>query len=282
MKKGSFIPSIVKCMMAICFTFTMLCTGMVASVHAAEYEIVFKAGAHGTIAGEKSVAYRKAYGEVFPDEPVVSAESGYAFDGWNKELPEVGSSVTGKEVYVARYITLVDGVEYRVRYVDELGVDIATQKVSVTENGKVIQERAKVLAGYSYDQAVKTLQINTQNREIVFVYTLTDAQAAATNPPVVTTIQTGTTTPAVNPTPNTTTPDNTAPDNTTTPDNDPEEEVNDDQTPQGGGEEEVDDNKTPLANLTNDSMGWMIGIGGAALVGAVLVFVAYKKRKQHV
>ena len=42
-------------------------------VHAAEYEIVFKAGAHGTINGNKEASYRLSSDDVFPDEPDIQA-----------------------------------------------------------------------------------------------------------------------------------------------------------------------------------------------------------------
>lgn len=266
----------IRCFLIIgCFT-AMMSSGMMTSVHAAEYEIVFKTGAHGTIQGEKSVSYRKANGEVFPDEPNVMAEAGYAFDGWNKELPAVGSSVNGKEVYVARYITLVDGVEYRVRYVDTNGIDIATQKVSVTENGHTVQERAKVLAGYTYDEAEKALQISPDSHEIVFVYTLVNEEAAATNPPVQTISPEDQTGNPTNPDANT---PNVTPDGN--PDTNPDvEQVEDNTTPQGGGEENVDDNTTPLASLDNDHMIWIYGTGGIVLIGAILLALAWKRRKK--
>ena len=55
-------------------------------VHAAEYEIVFKAGAHGTINGNKEASYRLSSDDVFPDEPDIQVEKGYVFVGWNKQL----------------------------------------------------------------------------------------------------------------------------------------------------------------------------------------------------
>lgn len=260
--------------MAFCFTILMVTGGML-QVHAAEYEVVFKAGAHGTIQGERSVTYRRENGDIFPDEPTVIAESGYAFDGWNKQLPAVGSTVHGKEVYVARYITLVDGVEYRVRYVDENGVDIATQKVSITENGHTIIERAKILAGYQFDQAEKSIQANAVKNEIVFVYTLIDEQEAATNPPVVTINE------AQNQTGNQVNPDTQTPNENPNPAPEPDvEQVEDDQTPQGDGDvEQVDDNQTPLAVLENDNMVWVIGAGGIVIIGIVLLALARKRKK---
>lgn len=274
MKDNKTIHKIKKIAMAFCFTILMVTGGML-QVHAAEYEIVFKAGAHGTIQGMRSVSYQRENGDIFPDEPTVVADSGYAFDGWSKQLPAVGSTVQGKEVYVARYITLVDGVEYRVRYVDENGVDIATQKVSITENGHTITERARILAGYQFDQAEKSIQASTVKNEIVFVYTLIDEQAATTNPPVVTVTE------AQNQTGNPVNPDTQTPNVNPNPAPAPDvEQVVDDLTPQGDGEvEQVEDNQTPLAVLENDNMVWLIGAGGIVLIGVFLLALARKRKK---
>ena len=82
------------------------------------------------------------------NEPQVEAKDGYVFVGWNKQLPEVGSLVNGKEVYVARYAAVVSGIRYTVHYVNEIGVDIATQRTMVAEEGNEVTLRAKVIAGY--------------------------------------------------------------------------------------------------------------------------------------
>ena len=140
----------------------------------AQYEIVFKAGLHGNIDGNKSTSFKLTAGSIFPDEPVVRVEEGYVFKGWNKELPSVGSTVEGKQVFVAQYDVLVSGVNYMVRYVDEGNVAIATPKASMAEDGSTIVERAKSIPGYTYQQAQQQVTINEKNKTVTFVYTLTN------------------------------------------------------------------------------------------------------------
>lgn len=77
---------------------------------AAQYEIVFKGGLHGTVDNQKSVSYRVNANDMFPNEPSVQVEDGYIFTGWSKPLPQVGSKVDRKMVFVAKYDVVVDGI----------------------------------------------------------------------------------------------------------------------------------------------------------------------------
>lgn len=143
------------------------------STHAANYQIVFKAGAHGTIQGEKELVYECSSEDLFPDEPIVEAEKGYVFTGWNHALPEVGSKVSGKQVYVAKYAVMIEGVPYTVRYVDEQKKDIATPKTILRELGEQVEERAKQIPGYRAQKEQQQFVV-AEHMEILFIYTLED------------------------------------------------------------------------------------------------------------
>ena len=68
---------------------------------------------------------------------------------------------------------MIDGVSYTVRYVDENKTDIATPKTMLGERGSQINERAKTVPGYTYQQAEQSFTLK-DGMEIQFVYTLTN------------------------------------------------------------------------------------------------------------
>ncbi|MEG0328868.1 MAG: cell wall anchor protein [Longicatena sp.] len=249
-----------------------------AKVHAASYEVVFKSGAHGTINGNKNETHKLNAGDIFPDEPVVQAEAGYAFKGWDKALPSVGSTVSGKQVFVARYSVLVSGVQYTVHYVDENKVAIATPKTIVAEENSTVNERAKNVAGYQYQEATKDLTITKDLKDVYFTYTLTNPNEVIK---YVETTEYETINQVVNgenaANNNNATTNNPTEAPGTTPDNEP---VQDNETPKAdGGKDKVEDNQTPKAKGTSNNM-LLIGggiAGLALLVGCILFFL--KKRK---
>lgn len=282
-KYHNLIKAFTGLLMACMFLFPVTIT----KIQAAEYEIVFKAGAHGTVNGQKEVSYRLSTNDVFPDEPVVTAQEGYVFKGWNKELPDVGSKVSGKTVYVAKYGVVINGVTYTVRYVDENKTDIATPKTMLGEQGSSITERAKTVAGYMYQQSEQTFTL-TNEMEIQFVYTLT-------NPNEVIRYETITEEEIINQVQNQQNANNPTTNNTpvVTPNPTPDQEIDipDNPQPNGDGEngtqgeeDEVDipDNEQPQSNGRGPNYATIASIGGLAiLLGGLVFFYFIKKNKEQ-
>ncbi|MEG0366041.1 MAG: MucBP domain-containing protein [Coprobacillus sp.] len=241
--------------------------------HAAQYEVVFKAGANGTVNNQKSVTYTLGAGETFPDEPTVVAKEGYVFTGWNKALPMVGTKVEGKQIYVAQYDVLIDGISYIVRYVDEQGVTIATAKTMMAESGSRITERAKTIPGYTYQTATQEFVVDQNNKEIKFVYTLTNPEEKIIyQEEVVNVVVPGQARPG-----QTTTPGQANPDDNTT-------NIEDNKVPQGNGEndENIDDQDVPLAK-GNQSIDNVLLYSGIAMVLLLLIggiIIVKRKKKQ--
>lgn len=242
------------------------------SVHAADYEITFKAGSHGDVNGQEEVSYHLSTNDVFPDEPEIQVEDGYVFTGWNKELPPVGSKIEGKAVYVAKYGVLINGVPYTVRYVDENHIDITTAKTMLGEQGTSITIRAKNIPGYTYQQAEQTFTLD-ETKEIFFVYTLTNPDEVIPYNPDSSENQGAASQLLQN--------GNTAGQDGT---------INEDQANQrsGNGQSEnesetVDENQTPLFGGNNAIGNFMIvgGIVALAAVVAALIFLYFKKKKRE-
>ena len=242
----------------------------ITSVNAASYDIVFKAGAYGSINGENSVTYNLKAGDTFPNEPTVTAKDGYVFTGWNKELPSVNSQVTGKQVYVAQYDLLIEGIQYMVRYVDQNNAQIATSKSMMGEKGSLVTERAKVILGYQYNVATQQFTLTDNTKVIQFIYELTDPkQVIIYEEERVDTVVPGGQTQQPTTGGNQTNTGNTDDiDGNTTNDN-----------------ETIDDNETPLAKAKDSSSnnyllyGGVIGLGVIILIGIAIVLK--KKRKQE-
>ncbi len=262
--------------------FLCLLPMQIEKISAAEYEIVFKGGSHGTVDGKDKVSYRLSTEDVFPNEPEIATEDGYVFLGWNKELPEPGTKVEGKQVYVAKYGVLVDGISYTVRYVDEAGADIATPRTMVGENGSEITERAKVVSGYTFQQPTQTFTLNKDNQEIRFVYTLTNPEEVIRYEETIEEVPVNQTVPGNQNAPATTQPQGTTPDQGQG-GNEDTEVVEDQDTPQTNGEEDIDDNETPLSKGEKDNNYAMIaGIGGLAVLAAIIYLVVKKKKNNKV
>lgn len=246
-------------------------------VHAAEYEIVFKAGAHGTIDGNKEASYRLSSDDVFPDEPDIQVEKGYVFVGWNKQLPSVGSKVTGEMVYVAKYAVVIDGVTYTIRYVDENKVDIATPKTMLGELGSNVTARAKTIPGYTYQTAEQDAVVKDQ-LEILFVYTLTNPDEVVpyqsnTNNQAGTNNQVGTN-------------DTQGIENNNTLHNGENNNIDnngEDVNENGSQEEEtvLGEGETPQAIAKRNRQMMMYAAGGGAALLAILLFLLFKRRKKE-
>lgn len=271
--KNNVIKTI-KIILLTCFVIFPL---SLTKVYAAQYEVVFKAGANGTVNNEKSVTYTLEAGATFPNEPTVTAKEGYVFTGWNKALPEVGAKVNGKQVYVAQYDVVISGISYIVRYVDEQGVAIATAKSMMTESGNTITERAKTIPGYTYQIATQEFVVNQNNKEIKFVYTLTNPEERIVYEEEVT---------------NVITPGQTAQQGNTNRDlnRDTTTNIEDNNIPQGNGnnsentgnDETIDNQEVPLAkaNSMTDNILIYSGIGLALVLLAGGIVLVKRKKKQ--
>lgn len=252
-------------MLMICFILMFLTVPVLSAEAAKSYEIVFRGGSHGTLSeGDgKKVVYNVPYGEGFPNSPYAVPETGYVFKEWSEEPQEAGTEVTGKKIYVAKYVPVVNGLEYAVKYVDTNGNQLATTKVTMGESGNKITESSLLISGYTVDQKTKSVVLSDSSSEIQFIYTANQSNVQQTepqtNPPATeapnnnldNNTPTTPTTPAANNTPTTTpanTPANTTPNNTT-PNNTADNNANN--TPNNGENNQQaspDDNNQPGAN----------------------------------
>ena len=252
-------------MLLICFLAIFLAVPVLSAEAAKSYEIVFRGGSHGTLSeGDgKKVVYNIPYGEGFPNSPYAIPETGYIFKEWSEEPQEAGTEVTGKKIYVAKYVPVVNGLEYAVKYVDTNGNQLATTKVTMGESGNKISETALLISGYTVDQKTKSVVLSDSSSEIQFVYTANQSDVQQTepqtNPPATeapnntpdNNTPTTPSTPAANNTPATTptnTPANTTPNNTT-PNNTADNNANN--TPNNGDNNQQaapDNNNQPDAN----------------------------------
>ena len=267
--------------------FMMMGIALPAAAHAEEtkdYNIEFKAGAEGSIAGDTSYTQPVTYGGKLDAESVaamVQPNTGYYFTDWNKT---VETTVTGKATYVAQYAKIIEEASYRVRYLDTYGNELATQKVVAASKGGTVVEYARQIDGYIPDAEGKSTTIAAEGTEIDFVYTPADNPAFETRPGVVlVTGQPGDTGTAA-----------TLPGGTTTPggggtnppgDNPPGENIEGRDTPLGQPDEEtIDPNETPLANAAKQVGGManliMIGVGAVALLAILITaIIDYRKKK---
>lgn len=258
-------------MLMICFLVPFCITDTYASN---QYDIIFRAGGHGSINGENKVTITVNYGDNFPDVPDVTVEEGYIFNGWDKPLPSVGSSVESKQVYVARYTRAISGQIYHVRYVDQNDVDLISPKVSLGELNHTITERAKQINNYPVDNVEKSITISNSKNEIVFVYTL--PQDA---------LQTSYITETVNV--ENTVPTNTNQQNTNTGTTD----IEDTQIPLSPNAEDeqetkdIEDNQIPLAsNIEDKDTNYTLIISSGVAIGIVILLAlfVYKKKTKKI
>lgn len=273
-----------------------------------EYKITFKSGSQGVFnvsdLGKNatyndkhtSVTYTVKADGTFPDVPELIINEGYRNNMWSDELPVVGSKVTEKQVYVAKYTKLVNGVEFTVKYVDTNGVEIATPTIYTTDLGTEEVVRAKTVEGYQPDSLQKRLVVSRENVEIRFVYTSTEQATEAPvieqivyvegEPVYVDVVQPGATvgTTTAGTTGGTAvggTTGETAGDQTT--------DIEDNETPQAGVDDDnttnIEDNETPQAGANESSTdNTALYVGGGIGAVAVLALIAYllsKRKKQE-
>lgn len=274
-----------------------------------EYKITFKSGSQGVFdvsdLGKNatyndkhtSVTYTVKAGEAFPDVPELIINEGYRNNMWSDELPTVGSQVTEKQVYVAKYTKLVNGVEFTVKYVDTNGVEIATPTIYTTDLGTEEVVRAKTVEGYQPDSLQKRLVVSRENVEIQFVYTSTEQATEAPvieqivyvegEPVYVDVVQPGAT---VGTTTAGTTGGGTAVGGTTGETaGDQTTDIEDNETPQAGVDDDnttnIEDNETPQAGANESSTdNTALYVGGGIGAVAVLALIAYllsKRKKQE-
>lgn len=283
MKNKSVIKAILNMMLAITLIVPMMFTKVSA---ASQYDIIFRAGAHGSLYGENKLVVTKEYGSTFPDEPTLTVDEGYVFAGWSKELPAPGSTVTQKETYVAKYVPIVSGQEYRVRYVDQNDVDIVTPKIALANEGDNVEERAKTINGWPVDALTKSIVITKDKNEIKFVYTVpTDQlQPEYVSEEVINYVDQVTTIPGATVATPATTPTTSNPSNPSQAGGQTSGDttIDDNQTPLDNGqqnnqedqtneEESIDDNETPLAKKDASSLSNVAVISG----GILLLLLAY-------
>lgn len=149
---------------------TMSASQICVKAAAPTYKVEFRAGAHGSIGGQTKSVVTAGYEETLLAVPEPdSLDSGYWFTGYS---PEVKTIVTENVVYVAQYAKLINGVEYRVNYVDTMGVSLATQKVAYANEGETINAYAVAIDGYQADATSKTVVAQQSGTEITFIYSI--------------------------------------------------------------------------------------------------------------
>lgn len=185
----------IKLGMAVCAAAVMMCSVIPVSAASGEYDVIFRAGSKGGFkdSGETSVTWTKPYGEAVGTLPEMEAEAGYYQTGWSPELTE-DTVVTKRQVYVAQYARITDAVDYRVNYVDTEGMPIATQKVTTTQKGAEVTEKALAIDGYTPDVPAQTVAVEKKGTDITFTYTAADNTVTETETETQTDVIPGTTT----------------------------------------------------------------------------------------
>lgn len=142
-----------------------------------EYKISFKSGSKGVYQdGTTSKNLMVEMNQSLPVTPDTLAadlkiEDGYYFNGWNYTVKQSG--ITKSANYVAQYKRIIDEAVYRVRYVDDFGNELATQKVVTSNVGIIVAENAINIDGYAVDQLTKTVKVDKKGTEITFIYVST-------------------------------------------------------------------------------------------------------------
>lgn len=276
--------------LTLMFAFCLPCLNTVSA--ATSYDIIYRAGAHGSFNGESKYVVEKEYGTAFPDDPyydnLLAVDEGYVFKGWSEEMPD---TVTGKMTLVAKYAPIVNGVQYKVRYVDQNDTDIVTPRLAIGELGSTVTVRAKTINDWPVDQTSKSIELTDGTNEIKFVYTVPEDEVQieyvteyVTNtvdeivtvpatPGTGTTVGTGT---GVTGTTGGAGAGTTTGDGTTT--------IDDNETPQAGAGDEttIEDNETPQAGAKDSGSNNAIYIAGGAGAVILIAIVAYllSKRKK--
>lgn len=277
--------------LSLMFAFCLPCLNTVLA--ATSYDIIYRAGAHGSFNGESKYVVEKEYGTAFPDDPyydnLLAVDEGYVFKGWSEEMPD---TVTGKVTLVAKYAPIVNGVQYKVRYVDQNDTDIVTPRLAIGELGSTVTVRAKTINDWPVDQTSKSIELTDGTNEIKFVYTVPEDEVQIeyvteyvtnTVDEIVTvpaTAGTGTTvgtgTGVTGATGGAGAGTTTTGDGTTT--------IDDNETPQAGAGDEttIEDNETPQAGAKDSGSNNAIYIAGGAGAVILIAIVAYllSKRKK--
>ena len=160
--------------LALMFAVAVPATSKVAA--ATSYDVIYRAGAHGTINGESKVVIDQVYGTNTTKLSAndIDVDEGYVFNGWSEKIPD---TVTGRMTFVAKYAPVVDGVDYRVRYVDQNDVEIITPQLALGENGSTVTAYAKTINDWPVDQSSKSTVLKKgETNEIKFVYTVPEDQ----------------------------------------------------------------------------------------------------------
>jgi hypothetical protein len=153
------------------------------------YNIKFAEGSHGKVSivegpnatqQTDSVTEICSYGDqVDLSKITYTVETGYYFTGWS---PDVNTTATESTTYVAQYARIINQAVYHVRYIDNYGNELATQKAAITEKGTNVTEFAVPVDGYVVDAASKTVNVDEPNGvEIVFTYTSAASLTTTTN-----------------------------------------------------------------------------------------------------
>ena len=296
MKRNSMIKKLIKIVVSSSFALTFLVPMSVVNA-VTTYDITFRAGAHGDFSGESKVVYTEEYNAQYPTDPydagLLTVDEGYAFIGWDEVLP---SRVDGAATYVAKYTPIINGVEYRIRYVDQNDVDLVTPRIMIGELGSEVTQQARNINDYPVDQAEKSIVLGEDNNVITFVYTVPEDEV---QPEYITEVitevvdqvttvpgtATGTTTPAGGAgagtgtgTGDATTPGEGTGDDTTT--------IEDGDTPLADGGDEttdIEDGDTPLADGQQEESSnnnTAIIIGGIAVVVIIGIAIYLKTKKK--
>ena len=154
------MKKLMKTLFAVMVMVSMIAPATLTNVSAAKYEVVFRSGSQGTFKTEglkgdyvinkdrTVIKYTVNANGTFPDVPELDIKEGYRNNSWSPALPQVGTKVQEKQVYVAKYTKLVNAVEFTVKYVDKNGVELATPSIYTTDLNTEEIVRAKTIDGY--------------------------------------------------------------------------------------------------------------------------------------
>lgn len=203
----------------------------------------------------------------------------YVKTGW-----EPAGNIKQNETFVVQYGSLVNGVDYTIRYVDATtNTDVATPVLGKANKNETIAAYAKNIEGYTFDTQSKTkvLVENDEENVITFYYTAEDDTIYVDN--VVNNVVPGDVEVVTETVGEPTAPGEGQP---ATPAEEETEVVEDNDTPLANGnetEETIEDNETPLANnadeLQRNNMLLYSGIGAVVIVAIIIAVIMNKKKK---
>ena len=140
------------------------------------YNVKFVADEHGKVEGNKEQIVK--YNHTVESVPTPVPDKGYEFLGWDKTV-STGTFISenpGDELIIENtvFTTKFGPLDYGyiVKYVDEEGNELLTSKQGdKTVFGTIVTENAPEIYGYTVDTKEKSLTIDTEKNEIVFIYT---------------------------------------------------------------------------------------------------------------